>query len=184
MESTNEIKYAYWRTDKAKEEGYSHELIACETDALLDRTDLDTLDVQPYEGVDTALKAIRRNAERIPDNNFLGTRAGAEYQWMSWKAVLEKAEAISHGCIALNLVPEVAGEGDEKWRFMAVQSKNRMEWSLLNLAGMHQGVTTVALYDTLGEEASRFVVGQTGLATIAVPKELVEKVCALKASDT
>ena len=154
-----DLKYSTWRTDKPKEEGYSHELIATQTEALLDKSDLDTLDFQPYEGIDTCLKAIRRNKDRIPDNNFLGTRAGAEYKWMSFKETYETCEALSQGCLALNLVPEVEGEGDgKKWRFMGIQSKNRAEWSVLNIAGMFQGVTTVAFFDTLGEEAMRFVV--------------------------
>lgn len=92
--------------------------------------------------------------ERIPDVKFLGTRHGAEYKWMSFKEVAETAEALSHGCLAMNLVPENDGENDgKKWRFMGIQSKNRAEWSLLNIAGMMQGVTTVAFFDTLGEDA-------------------------------
>lgn len=44
---------------------------------------------------------------------------------------------------------------------MGVQSKNRVEWSLLNVAGMLNAVTTVPLYDTLGEDASRYIFKQT-----------------------
>lgn len=126
---------------------------------MLDRTDLDKLDVQPYEGIDTALKAIRRHVGRIPDSGFLGTRAGTEYNWISFKEAYETAEALSHGCKALNLCPETEGEGDGKpWRFMGIQSKNRAEWSLLNIAGMFQSVTSVAFFDTLGEDAMKFVI--------------------------
>lgn len=132
-----ELKYSYWRTDKPKDEGYSHELISYQTEPLLGKTDLDTLDFQPYEGVDTALKAIRRNVEQIPDESFLGTRSGAEYKWASWKDAYATAEAVSHGVMAMNLAPEVEGEGDgKKWRFMGIQSKNRAEWSYMNIAGM------------------------------------------------
>lgn len=147
-------------------------------------SDLETLDFQPYDGLDTALKAIRRNVERIPDGNFFGTRVGQEYQWLSFKQVYEKMELISYGCFALNLVPDVEGEGDGKtWRFMGVQSKNRVEWSLLNVAGMLNAVTTVPLYDTLGEDASRYIFKQTKMATLAVPMELVAKICDMKKND-
>ena len=92
---------------------------------------------------------------------------------------------MSHGCMAMNLVPEnTDGEGDGKtWRFMGIQSKNRVEWSLLNIAGMMQGVTTVAFFDTLGEDAQRYIIGQTKLTTIGIPKELISKVCTMKSSD-
>jgi len=47
--------YAYWRTDKPKEEGFSHELISDDTaDFLkLSNTDIDTLEGNLVPGVDT-----------------------------------------------------------------------------------------------------------------------------------
>lgn len=83
-EATSKIKYGYWRTDKANMEGYSHELISMETKKIIDQTDIDTLDAQPYEGVDTLLKAITRTVERIPNEQALGTRVGDKYEWMTW----------------------------------------------------------------------------------------------------
>lgn len=88
--------------------------------------------------------------------------------------MVERTELLSYGTHALNLVPEVEGEGDgKKYKFMGIQSKNRLEWSLLNVAGMVNAVTTVPLYDTLGEDATRYIVSQTGMTTIACPMELV-----------
>lgn len=57
----------------------------------------------------------------------------------------------------LDLVPQVENEG-QQWRFLGIQSKNRKEWLLLHLANMHIGTTTVGLYDTLGQDAMRFVI--------------------------
>lgn len=54
-------------------------------------------------------------------------------------------------------MPEVDAE-DRKFRFMGVQSKNRREWTLQYMANFHMGVTTVALYDTLGADAARYVI--------------------------
>lgn len=177
------MEYAYWRTDKAKEDGFSHELIANESKDLLVSTN-ESLDLQPYEGVDTVLKALRRTAERIPDANYLGTRDGAEYKWMSWKECLEYSENFSHGAKALDLCPEVDGEGDDKkWRFMGIQSKNRKEWNLINAGGMFQNVCSVPLYDTLGEEAARFIFWQTQMTTISLSKDMVAKLCKLKTDD-
>ena len=36
MQTESKIKYAYWRTDKAKEPGFSHELISMDTNKILD----------------------------------------------------------------------------------------------------------------------------------------------------
>jgi len=76
-----EFNYGYWRTDKKAEPGYSHELISCDTKDILDKTDLDTLEAWPFDGVDTLLKAFLRNAERIPNNPMLGTFVDGKYQW-------------------------------------------------------------------------------------------------------
>lgn len=40
---------------------------------------------------------------------------------------------------------------------MGIQSKNRKEWQITNLANMHNRITTVAFYDTLGPDATKFV---------------------------
>ena len=64
----SKFQYAYWRDDKPKEEGFSHELISTDTAKILDRTTLDSLEALPYEGVDTILKGFKRNVERIPNH--------------------------------------------------------------------------------------------------------------------
>lgn len=61
----------------------------------------------------------------------------------------EIRKALSVGIMAFDLAPEIEAEG-KKWRFLGIQSKNREEWNLTNWANMHQCITTVALYDTLG----------------------------------
>jgi len=48
---------------------------------------------------------------------------------------------------------------------------------------MHQGVATVAFYDTLGEEASLYMFDQTELTTMAIPPNLVPKLAKLKLDD-
>ena len=103
--------YGYWRTDKPKEDGFSRELISHETQRILHETDLDTLESQRFPGVDTLLKAMRRTLRRIPNNHFLGTRKGDEYEWLTWRQAMRMAEDLSHGIKVLDLAPEVEGEG-------------------------------------------------------------------------
>ena len=73
---TDKIEYAYWRTDLAKEEGFSHELISRDSDKLFKNTNatIDTLDGVQHSGVDTIQKAFARNVRNIPDHPWLGTR--------------------------------------------------------------------------------------------------------------
>jgi len=97
--------------------------------------------------------------------------------------VKKKAEALSKGIMALDLAPEVEAE-DNKWRFIGIQSKNRAEWVTTNLANMHQGITTVALYDTLGPDAAKFVFNQTGMSTVFCSYEFISSISKMKMEDT
>jgi hypothetical protein len=115
----SKFKYATWRTDKPKEDGFSHELISVDTDKILKDTDLDTLEALPYPGIDTIFKAFKRNVERIPNNDMLGTRAGDKYEWKTWAQVEERSRHISFGLKALDLAPEIEAEGTT-YRFIGI----------------------------------------------------------------
>ena len=107
----HKFQYGYWRTDKPAESGFSHELISTDTAKILDKTDLDTLEALPFEGVDTIFKGFKRNVERIPNNDMLGTRNGDRYEWKTWAQVDERAKHISYGMLAYDLAPEIQAEG-------------------------------------------------------------------------
>ena len=101
---------------------------------------------------------------------------------MSFADVVDLAAHFSHGMIALNLVPEIEAEG-KQWRFMGIQSKNRKEWVITNIANMHQCITSVALYDTLGPDAAKFVFNQTEMTSVTCSHEFIKPLCKLKKDD-
>jgi len=117
--SSEEFVYGHWNYDKDIVPGFTHELISCDTPQILDRCDLETLDALPYEGVDTLYKAFLRNVQRIPNNEFLGGRVDDHYEWWTFREAGELAENLSHGMIALDMVPEVEAE-ESKWRFVGI----------------------------------------------------------------
>jgi long-subunit acyl-CoA synthetase (AMP-forming) len=98
-----------------------------------------------------------RNLQRIPNSPWLGTRVGDHYEWVTWKEAMDLSQNLSYGIMELELCPEIEAEG-KNWRFMGIQSKNRKEWVLTHAADIHQSITTVAFYDTLGPEATMFVI--------------------------
>ena len=71
-------------------------------------TTIDELWATPFkdENIDTLLKAARRNCEKIPNHEFLGTRRGDIYEWATHKDVLDMAENLSYGFMELNLCPD------------------------------------------------------------------------------
>jgi fructose-bisphosphate aldolase class 1 len=72
---------------------------------------MDKLECLPYPGIDTLLKAFKRQCNRIPDHEWLGTRTNDHYTWISFKQVQEYATKFAAGCMKLGLVPEIEGEG-------------------------------------------------------------------------
>lgn len=45
---------------------------------------------------------------------------------------------------------------------------------------MYQSITTIAFYDTLGEDAQKYILNQTKLTTIAISQDYVKKLCDMK----
>ena len=168
--------------DKNAEPGFSREFISKDTESILEHTNLEDLEAQTYEGVTTLFHAFKRNVERIPNVDMLGTRVGDEFKWKTWAEVDDITTNIAYGIEALNLAPEIKAEGT-KFKFIGIQSKNREEWTTLHIANMHMSITTVAFYDTLGPEASKFMMNQTEMTTIAVSKDYVPKLAKMKKED-
>lgn len=98
---------------------------------------------------------------------------------MTFKQTYDFAQDLSYGCQALGFTPTIMSDGKD-WRFLGIQSKNRKEWALTHLANMFQRVTTVAFYDTLGPEATKYCVDQTQVTTIACTIDCVTKLAQLK----
>ena len=156
------LVYSQWRLDKPKEDGWSHELISNDFKLVKDKTDLDTLMVLPDSGHETIYHAFKENVAKKGDFPLMGTpiqnaKGEAEYNWLSFKEVDVLARDFAAGCNALDLNPEVEAEG-RKWRFLGIQSKNRKEWGITHLSNMYMKSTTIALYDTLGADALKYVV--------------------------
>lgn len=153
----SKFTYGYWRTDKPAEPGFSHELIS----SFTDKSKLDDLTLYPKnkqgQEIKTLTSALEQLAQQRPDHPWLGTKKTRTvnnapqhyYEWMTVKEVRETAMKFGAGLMAMNLIPEVEGEG-RMWRMLGIQSKNRLEWNLCHIGNYMSGGTTIALYDTLG----------------------------------
>lgn len=67
--------------------------------------------------------------------------------------------------IALDLAPEVSGEG-KMWRFIGINSPNRAEWPKTLLACMNYNMTTVGFYDAMSKDQIDYILKQTEMSTI------------------
>ena len=135
----NKIQYSFLRTDKPKQSGYSHEIIS--THSKEQGLDYDKLELYPYqtetyEGVKTLPEGFKKLVERLPNHQFLGTRVGDQYEWLTTTQTNDLMANLSHGIVALGLCPTVEAEGKE-YAFMGIQAKNCKEWHLTGMACQH-----------------------------------------------
>jgi long-chain acyl-CoA synthetase len=63
------------------------------------------------------------------------------------------------------MIPSKAQFRDYNLKFVAIYGKNSREWILTDLASALYGITTIPIYDTLGEEALDYMFNQTELTT-------------------
>eukprot|EP00922_Rhytidocystis_sp_ex-Travisia-forbesii_P034201 GHVS01050815.1.p1 GENE.GHVS01050815.1~~GHVS01050815.1.p1 ORF type:complete len:661 (-),score=100.09 GHVS01050815.1:370-2352(-) len=119
-----------------------------------------------------------RCAERFGVSPALGTRAvkadgtKGEYKWINFKELVARVLSVGSSLIEFELateqtfaVPAGARYGGS-FRFLGINAKNRQEWTVLDLACNAFGITSVPLYDTLGDDATEFIVKETRLVTV------------------
>lgn len=69
------------------------------------------MEAVPFEGCTTLVNALKLNQKKIKNNDWLGTKVGNGYEWMTYNDVTENAESLSLGFKELGLIPDVEGEG-------------------------------------------------------------------------
>jgi len=104
---------------------------------------------------DTIWKAFTKSCNAFPENKCLGFRPwnGEErlrYKYMSYTDVRKTAIRLATALHNLGLKHQTS---------VGLYSKNRPEWMQVHLANQRQGYKTVALYDTLGEDAVNYILG-------------------------
>ena len=52
--------YGYFREEKPREQGFSHELISADYEYIKDQSTLDCMDAIAYPGIDTLYKGMQR----------------------------------------------------------------------------------------------------------------------------
>ena len=116
---------------------------------------------------------------------MLGTKCTTKnkYEWINYRQVADMAEHLSYGLMALELVPEIEIDG-KQMRFLGSLCKNRMERYVFHIAGMHQNITTLPLYQNFNDDQKRQMLFDTECTTIMISSNLLKKITQLKTDDT
>ena len=126
---------------------------------------LETMD----PSVRTAHEMFESTAARIPNSPFLGYRpydseskTFRPYEWIDYGTVQRRRANFGVGIVELH---KKEGVTDDKYG-VGLWCQNRPEWQISDLACMSQSLFTVSLYDTLGPEASEYIIRHANLTCV------------------
>jgi long-chain acyl-CoA synthetase len=100
------------------------------------------------------------------------------YDFLTYQEVEKRARALGAAILAKDLSPVKSQFRKYNLRFAAIYGKNMLEWILTDIACNLYGITTVPVYDTLGDEAVEFMFKETELTTLFLSADHVKKIAA------
>ncbi|PGG95127.1 hypothetical protein AJ79_10241 [Helicocarpus griseus UAMH5409] len=140
---------------------------------------LKTLDPQ----VRTAHDIFESTAARYPKNYCLGSRPWdpvkktfVQYEWMDYQSVQKRRANFGVGLVELHNRVGVHG----KQYGVGLWCQNRPEWQLTDLACMSQSLYTVSLYETLGADATKYIIENAELNCVVTSLPHVSTLIELK----
>ena len=119
--------------------------------------------------VRTAHDIFEGTANRLPHYPCLGyrpynasTKTWGNYEWIEYSTVQNRRAHMGVGLVELH---RREGITDSNYG-IGLWCQNRPEWQITDLAAMSQGLYTVSLYDTLGPDASEYIIKHANLACV------------------
>ncbi|MFJ5924097.1 AMP-dependent synthetase/ligase [Kitasatospora sp. NPDC092948] len=100
---------------------------------------------------------VHQNAERHPGVAVLSRKADGQWQDLTAVQFLAEVHAVAKGLIAAGV-----GPGDR----VAVMSRTRYEWTLLDFAIWTAGAITVPVYETSSAEQVQWILGDSGALVV------------------
>jgi long-chain acyl-CoA synthetase len=120
------------------------------------------------EAVDNITQDVFRHAEELPDGVGLKRKVGGAWAPVTWREFAAEVRALAAGLIAAGVEP-----GDA----VALMSRTRYEWTLLDFAILSAGGVTVPIYPTSSLEQVEWILTDSGaVAALAETEEHAELV--------
>lgn len=138
--------------------------------------------------------SVHRNAfgvrEKLPDDSF------GKYQWQDYRTVRQRRNNLGSGIFFVlennpfrtnsdvhrNLNYDPTRKGDSF--VLTIFSSNRPEWVLADITSIAYSITNTALYDTLGPNASKYILELTESPIVLCSKEKISQLIQLKKEST
>jgi len=122
---------------------------------------------------DNVTDDVFANAENWPDAAGLKRKVNATWTPVTWREFAGQVRGLAAGFIAVGIQP-----GDR----VALMSRTRFEWTLVDYAILTAGGVTVPVYPTSSLEQVKWILGDSGaVAVVAETDDHAEKVAATRA---
>jgi long-chain acyl-CoA synthetase len=102
---------------------------------------------------------VRRNAAQHPDVAVIARKTGGAWQDVTARQFLTEVHTAAKGLIAAGVQP-----GDR----VALMSRTRYEWTLLDFAIWSAGAVTVPVYETSSPEQVQWILSDSGATACVV----------------
>lgn len=112
--------------------------------------------------VKTIPEMFRNSVEKNPDGNYLGSKVGADYQYLSYRKTQDSVMEFASALIQMGLKP-----GDR----VATFSDNRPEWPITDLGTIHAGCVHAPLFNNLAPETIKYTLRDSGAKVLVVDDE-------------
>lgn len=147
----------------------------------------DQLLTSPKKKISTIQDIWLNQFKEKKDEDFLGHRPRMEggelekkYEWETFGQVEDLCKAFGSGTINLNLAAEKSQYLNYNLKLISIYAKNSREWVIIDTACCIYGITTIPIYDTLGEEATDHTFNETEVSTCCITcghvKGIVERI--------
>ncbi|MFZ7087749.1 AMP-dependent synthetase/ligase [Curtobacterium sp. RRHDQ10] len=110
----------------------------------------------------SAGRILVRRAAATPDRPILGERHGDTWTSIPASSVLARVRGIAKGFVAAGLEPGA---------HVAVLSRTRLEWTLVDFAIWHAGLVSVPVYETSSPDQVRYILHDSEAVAIVVETE-------------
>lgn len=153
----------------------------------------------PHPSMNTLQKMMEYAKTYYPNEQCFGSRKQladgtyAPYEWETYAQVMDRQKNFGAGVFfILNNNPYKTNspahakidnhfnKGSEDSFVLSIFSHNKAEWVITDMACVHYSITNTALYDSLGPEASKYILELTESPIVVCSKDKLQKVIDLK----
>lgn len=131
------------------------------------------------DGCKSICEAFELSVEKFGDSPFLGARpvddagVAGPFQFLTYKQASDRVR---------NLAVGISKLGIKSNSNVGIYSANRVEWVLVEYACFYNCLVTVPLYDTLGDQAIKFICHQTDMEVVFAANDRALNLLKMRAS--